>query len=79
VVVAVVVVIMQLWWYKTLHQLFACKDSCLTGCSESVCKSLDQEQKCEEMAVGQKINLIFSVENMFSMDVIAKSVGISNI
>jgi hypothetical protein len=44
-----------------------------------VCKSLDQEQKCEEMAVCQKINLIFSVENLFSMDVIAKSVGISNV
>jgi len=43
------------------------------------CKCLDQEQKCEEMAVGQKINLIFSVENLFSMYVIAKSVGISNV
>lgn len=70
---------LQLWWYKTLQQLFACKESYLNGCLESVCKSLDQEQKCEEMAVGQKICLIFSVENLFSMDVIAKSVGISNV
>ena len=78
-VVVVVVVMMQLWWYKTLQQLFACKESCHTGCSESVCKCLDQEQEYEEMAVGQKINLIFSVENLFSMDVIAESVGISNV
>jgi hypothetical protein len=40
---------------------------------------LDQKQRGGEMAVGQKINLIFSVENIISMDVIAKSVRISNV
>jgi hypothetical protein len=49
------------------------------GCSENVCKSFVQEQRCEEMAVGQEINLVISVENLYSMDVIAKSVGISNV